>query len=109
MERISQELQKIGYIFRPRTSTAVRLFLRTEYPENFEDEKVFHLHITFPESVDWKEAILFRDYLRTHPEDLKKYAEVKQQAAQKANENSEIYKKIKEATIKKIIAKALSL
>ncbi len=107
MEEISHQAQKAGYIFRPQASTETRLFLRTEYPDDFENEKVFHLHITFPESADWNEAIAFRDYLRTHPDDLKRYAEVKQLAAQEANENTEKYKSIKEDLIKEIIAKAL--
>lgn len=109
MEKTSQEAQEAGYLFRPLASTETRLFLRTEYPEDFENEKVYHLHITYPESANWKEAIAFREYLRIHPEDLKRYAEVKQQAAKEANENTEKYKKIKEDTVKEIIAKALSV
>lgn len=109
MQNISEQAQKAGYIFRPLASTETRLFFRTGYPENFENEKVHHLHITFPESADWKEAIAFRDYLRTHPEDLKRYAEIKQQAAKEVNENTEKYRKIKEDTLKEIIAKALSV
>ncbi len=109
MQNISGQAQKAGYIFRPLASNETRLFLRTEYPEDFENEKVYHLHITFPESADWKEAIAFRDYLRTHPEDLKRYAETKQHAAKEADENTEKYKKIKEDTVKEIIAKALSV
>ncbi len=107
MQSISEQAQKADYIYRSLASTETRLFLRTKYPEDFENEKVFHLHVTFPESADWKEAMAFRDYLRTHSEDLERYAKVKQQAAQEANENTEKYKSIKEDLIKELIAKAL--
>jgi len=107
MENTSQQAQKAGYIFRPLASTETRLFLRTKYPKDFSIENVYHLHITFSESDDWKEAIAFRNYLRTHAEDLKRYAEIKQKAAEKANENTEKYKNTKETILKEIIAKTL--
>jgi GrpB-like predicted nucleotidyltransferase (UPF0157 family) len=107
MENISEQAQKAGYIFRPLACTKTRLFLRTEYPEDFSNGIAYHLHITFPESADWKEAIAFRNYLRAHPEDLEKYAEIKKQAAQEANENTDKYKSIKEGIIKEIIRKAI--
>ncbi len=109
MESVSQQAQKARYIFRPLASTETRLFLRTEYPKEFLTESVYHLHITFPESNDWKEAIAFRNYLRNHPEDLNKYAEIKKKAAQEANENIEKYKSMKESVLKTIIAKALAV
>lgn len=108
MESISQQAQKAGYIFRPLASTKDRLFLRTAYPEDFEKGGAYHLHITYPESDDWKQAIAFRDYLRTHPEDLNKYTEIKKRAAKEANENTEIYKAIKESVLKEILNKALN-
>ena len=107
MEAFSQQAQKAGYIFRPLASTKNRLFLRQEYPEDFEKEKAYHLHITYSESDDWKEAIAFRDYLRTHPKDLTRYSEVKKKAAQEANESTEKYKSIKDSVLKEILNKAL--
>lgn len=108
MENISQQAQKAGYIFRPLASTETRLFLRTEYPEDFSKENAYHLHITFPESTDWEGAVAFRDYLRTHLEDLNSYAEIKRKAALEANENTEKYKSIKDSVLKEIINKALN-
>lgn len=107
METISQQTQKAGYIYRPLASTETRLFLRTEYPEDFSKENAYHLHITFPESSDWKESLAFRDYLKTHSEDLNKYADIKKKAAQEANESTDKYKNIKESVLKEIINKAL--
>ncbi len=107
MENFSQQAQKAGYMFRPLASTKDKLFLRQEYPEDFEKETAYHLHITYPESNDWKETIAFRDYLRTHPDDLKSYEEIKKQAAEEANEETEKYKNIKEELLNQILNKAL--
>ena len=107
MEKVSQLAQKAGYVFRPLASTETRLFLRTEYPEDFSKENAYHLHITFSESNDWRETLAFRDHLRTHPEDLNRYAEAKNKAAQEANENTAKYKKLKENIMQEIIHKAL--
>ncbi len=108
MESFSLKAQKAGYIFRPQVSVKGRLFLRTEYPEDFENEKVFHIHITYSESADWKNALAFRDYLKTHPDDLRKYAKFKMRAAQEANQDAETYLSIKEPVIKRILSKALA-
>lgn len=108
MQNTSQQAQSAGYIFRPLASTETRLFLRTEYPEDFSKENAYHLHITFPESDDWREAIAFRDYLRTHPKELNRYSEIKQKAAREADENTDKYKSIKEAILKEILTKALN-
>jgi GrpB-like predicted nucleotidyltransferase (UPF0157 family) len=107
MQNVSKQVQDAGYIFRPLASTETRLFLRTEYPADFSKETVFHLHVTFPESADWIEAIEFRNYLRTHPEDLRRYAEIKKMAAQQAHEKTEKYKSIKDDIVKDIVAKAV--
>ena len=107
MEKFSQQAQNAGYIFRPKASTETRLFLRTQYPEDFTKEQVYHLHITFPESDDWKKAIAFRDFLRNHPEDLDRYAQIKKKAANESNEDYEKYKNIKGAVLQEIIDKAL--
>ena len=106
MESLSQQAQKAGYLWRPLASTKDRLFLRQEYPADFRNEKVYHLHITHPNSSDWKEAIAFRDYLSTHPEDLRRYEEIKRKAADEADESSEKYGSIKESILREILGKA---
>ncbi len=107
MANVSQEVQKRGYIFRSLASTEDRLFLRTEYPEDFTAKAVYHLHITYPDSRDWKETIALRDYLRTHPDELAEYAEVKKKAADEANEDMKKYKSIKKPILDKITSRAL--
>jgi len=62
--------------------------------------------LTYPSSKEWKEWIGFRDYLRTHPEAVEEYTNIKKQAAKMANEDGEKYRKMKEPIIQTIIESA---
>lgn len=99
LKNLSKKLQKLGYEYRPNGGSSERLF--------HQKAGKYHVHVTFPQSQEWTVAIKLRDYLRTHPEDAQKYAEVKRVAAAKANENRETYLQIKGPVLEKIIKKAL--
>lgn len=104
MEATSQQLQALGYEFRPAFSTPERFYLIIDLPDPEEGTRRYHVHLTFPESSEWKGLIGFRDYLRTHPEEVREYAELKQQAALESNQEGALYRKIKEPIIRKIHA-----
>lgn len=99
MKALSEKLQELGYEYRPNGGSSERLF--------HQKAGKYHVHVAFPESQDWIVAIKLRDYLRLHPEDAQKYAEVKKLATEKANEKREIYLKIKGPILEEIIKKAL--
>ena len=99
---VLSQLQSLGYEYRPIHSTPDRLFLRIDLPDTEEGIRRYHVHLTYTESNDWKEFIAFRDYLRSHPEEAQKYAEIKKKAATEANHDGEKYRKIKEPIFKKI-------
>lgn len=103
-----KQAEKLGYKYIPQASYPNRLFLHRPYPEDFDKETSYHLHVANIDSDDWKNTIAFRDHLRTHPKDLEKYAKVKKQAANAANEDKEIYMKVKEGVIQEILRKAVS-
>lgn len=107
MKALSEKLQGLSYEYRPQASSNERLFHKISLPDPVEEIRVYHVHVAFPESQDWTVAIKLRDYLRVHPEDAQRYAEVKKLAAAKANENREIYLKIKGPILEEIIAKPL--
>jgi GrpB-like predicted nucleotidyltransferase (UPF0157 family)/RimJ/RimL family protein N-acetyltransferase len=102
MEDASKQLQEIGYEFRPPFSTAERLYFIIYLPDPEEGKRRYHVHLTYPESNDWKGFIAFRNYLRSHPEELENYAELKKQAAAEANQVGEHYRKIKKPMFEKI-------
>ncbi len=103
---ISQQLQKIGYEFRPAWSTADRLYFKAELPDPEEKTRRYHLHLMPHENKEWTEMLVFRDYLRRHPEAVKEYAEVKRRAVVEADNEGAKYRKLKEHIFKKFIAAA---
>ncbi len=83
------------------------LFFKIELPDPIEGTRKYHIHLNFPGATDYKNALKFRDYLRNHPEDVERYAEVKQRAAEMANEDKHAYMSIKSPVIQEILDKAL--
>jgi GrpB-like predicted nucleotidyltransferase (UPF0157 family)/predicted acetyltransferase len=102
MGSASKQLQDLGYEYRPTFSTPDRFYFIIYLPDPEEENRRYHIHLTYPENNEWKELIGFRDYLRHHPEELQEYAELKKQAALEANHEGDRYRKIKEPMFEKI-------
>lgn len=96
LELISKQLQELGYEFRPNFSTSERLYFVNFLPDSEEETRRYHIHLTYLDSKEWKELVGFRDYLRTHPEEAKEYAEIKKRAAIAANQDGKKYRQLKE-------------
>lgn len=107
MTLLSEKLRNLGYEYNASGGNEERYFHSQDLPDPLEEVRRYHVHVTFPESQEWIRAIKVRDYLRTHPEDTQKYAQAKELAAAKANENRETYLKIKGPILEEIIEKAL--
>ncbi len=105
--RISDEVIKAGYMYRPRVSADQHVFHVIDLPDPVEGIRRYHMHLSHPLAPDFTAAIKFRDYLRTHPQDLQKYADIKMRAAEEANENKEVYMGIKSPVMEEIIEKAM--
>ena len=99
-ETASKQLQELGYEFRPQFSTDDRLYFVIHLPDAEEGTRRYHVHLTYPESSDWKNLIGFRNYLICHPTKAEEYAEIKRNAAIEANQDGEKYRKLKEHTFK---------
>lgn len=102
MESASKQIQSLGYEFRPTFSTPDRAYFVIYLPDPEEENRRYHIHLTYPESSVWQELIGFRDYLRNHPEEVQEYAEMKRKAAIEANHDGEKYRKLKEPMFQKI-------
>lgn len=102
LNSVSRQLQSLGYEFRPTFSTPDRLYFIIYLPDSEEENRRYHIHLTYLENSEWKEFIRFRNYLRSHPKEVQEYAEIKRQAALEANHEGERYRKIKEPMFKKI-------
>ncbi|HLZ70397.1 MAG TPA: GrpB family protein [Dehalococcoidia bacterium] len=74
-------LQRLGYAFHPEVTAQLgmhddRLFVKT-----VDGRVVAHLHLTQHGGAFWQEKLLFRDFLRTHPEAARAYAALKRELA----------------------------
>lgn len=100
-------LQRIGYEYQPEheTSTPQRRFFRKGEPPR---EQHYHLHMVELKSDFWKRHLLFRDYLRTHPETAQKYYELKKRLADKHALDRDSYAEAKTPFIESIVAKAIT-
>lgn len=81
-----------------------KLFASGEYKYKGK-ERHMHIHITYQGSNEHVDKILFRDYLRNHPEEAKKYYELKKKWSIET-ENRQKYTELKIEYIRKILKKA---
>ncbi len=95
-------LESAGYEYRGEAGVPGRLFLKkqTNYIQTY------FIHIEQINSQSRKSHILFRDYLNNHPEDVKKYSELKRQLAKKYYNDRECYTEEKAHFIENILKKA---
>ncbi|WP_455661345.1 GrpB family protein [Pradoshia sp.] len=97
----AKSFRKIGYEYVPIEKFKDRLFFR----KGLWRQGTCHLHICEFNGSEWKDMLLFRDYLRAHPEAAAEYASLKQLLAAKHTYERSTYTKEKEPFIKKILMK----
>ncbi|NHJ87638.1 MAG: GrpB family protein [Asgard group archaeon] len=104
-EKIVTTLQSIDYVYNQAAEVLFpeRLLFQKS---DVESKQQFNLHIVVHHSDYWKDIILFRDYLLTHPEALKEYELVKKHMAVRFPTNLVAYSIGKEGYIVAIIARA---
>lgn len=73
-----QRLESIGYIHQGDLGISGREAFTQ--PDGL---PVHHLYVCETNNAELKRHILFRDYLRSHPDEAKKYGELKQELAQR--------------------------
>ena len=88
---IIEKLQAIGYVYVPEfekpneidEGMPFRRYLR----KDVSGERAFHLHMVEDGSDFWQHDLLFRDYLRAHPDARDAYARLKRDLAAQFNAN----------------------
>lgn len=68
--------------------------------------RTYHLHVVTPDSAHWREHLLFRDYLRAHPEAAGEYARLKTELARRFARDRGAYTEAKAPFIRRVIAEA---
>jgi len=65
----------------------------------------YHLHLLRFKSREWQRHLLFRDYLRTHPEIAQQYYKLKKELATQYRSDRDGYTEAKTSFIESVIAK----
>ena len=98
-------LKELGYEYWDKNPDLERLFFAKGMPP-FGTKRTHHVHIVEPSSRHWQEKILFRDYLRAHPEARLEYEVLKNYLARQFTYDREQYTSAKTEFIHKILSQA---
>jgi len=101
-ERCIVPLAEIGYEYRGEQGIAGRFYFR----KGTGDVSTHHLNIVETSSDFWRTHLLFRDYLRQHPEVAREYGKLKRELAEKHKGNRPAYTEAKAAFIQRVLQKA---
>ncbi len=103
--KLIKTLEKIGYSYKEKAGDKYRIFFNKN--RIFGKKKVhIHLHLMWKTYKYHKRHLIFRDYLRKHPEEAKRYYSLKKIWAKKAGNKPEKYTEMKTKYIKEILRKA---
>jgi GrpB-like predicted nucleotidyltransferase (UPF0157 family) len=95
-------LESIGLVHRADNPDLTKRYFR-ESP----GARRTHIHVRRAGSFSEQLALLFRDYLRAHTGDARRYGELKRKVAEEYGHNRRAYSDAKAAFIWEIVAKAL--
>jgi GrpB-like predicted nucleotidyltransferase (UPF0157 family) len=106
MQRIVESLESKGFKFNPDAGDPPeRLFVSGSYKYDTKEIHV-HFHITFYGCHEHEDKLLFRDYLRKHPEEAKRYYELKKRWGLEAGSDRRRYVELKTQYIAQVLEKA---
>jgi GrpB-like predicted nucleotidyltransferase (UPF0157 family) len=101
LEAFRQPLERLGYVYRPDNTERTKRYFR-EPPGS----RRTHVHVRRAGSFSEQWALLFRDYLRTHPEACVEYAAVKRRLAAQYPHDGAAYTEAKGPILWEIIRRA---
>lgn len=101
LDPIRVPMEGLGYIFR-----ADNLELTKRYFRESPGMRREHVHVRKAGSWGQQFALLFRDYMRTHPKDAARYAELKRTLAQQYREDRHAYTNAKTPFIWDVMQRA---
>ena len=105
-EKCIKPLESIGYEYVPELEASLpeRRYFHKGHPPK---EQHYHLHMVELNGHLWKLQLLFRDYLRNHPETAREYFELKKRLAIKYGSDREGFTHAKTSFIESVTAKAI--
>jgi GrpB-like predicted nucleotidyltransferase (UPF0157 family) len=99
-------LEKLGYTYWLDNPDSQRMFFVKGLPPN--SPRTHHIHIVASDS-SLQERLLFRDYLRSNPDEALRYAQLKRDLAHQFATDREAYTNGKTEYIQSIMAKVLKV
>lgn len=94
-------LVKLGYECRGEATIPGRIYFRRGVPQDR------HLHLfTTPENIEVKRHLVFRDYLRSHPQAAQEYAALKYELAERYRYDRLAYTDAKTEFVERTLAQA---
>jgi GrpB-like predicted nucleotidyltransferase (UPF0157 family) len=101
VEPFRAPLEGLGYVFRSDNPELTKRYFR-ERP----GERRTHVHLRRAGSWAEQFALLFRDYMRAHPQEAVRYGEVKRRLAEQCGDDRHGYTEAKAPYLWEIMAKA---
>jgi GrpB-like predicted nucleotidyltransferase (UPF0157 family)/protein associated with RNAse G/E len=101
--RCINPLAALGYLYLGEQGIPRRHYFVKGSTEN----RTHHLHMVEPDSVDWRQHLAFRDYLRKHPTVAQEYAALKERLAAQFPTDRRLYTQAKAGLIAKVLRQAL--
>jgi GrpB-like predicted nucleotidyltransferase (UPF0157 family) len=103
-QRCIGPIEKLGYIYLPEYASWMpdELFFRKGPPGPW----THHVHLMEPSNPRWEAFLVFRDYLRAHPEAAYAYANIKRTLAASSIDDIEAYRTGKNIFVQETTAKA---
>ena len=102
VSKIRAALEGAGYEYRENGSDDIQVL----FAKGPEERRTHYLHITTLGSSEWKNSLAFRDYLRTHPEEMERYEALKQKLAAQYPDNRAMYTAGKKDYFEEVFKKA---
>ncbi|MBD8028054.1 GrpB family protein [Ureibacillus sp. Re31] len=102
IDQYNQAMRNIGY--EPKGEKGIP---GRRYFQKGGDNRTHHVHIYEVGNIEIKRHLAFRDYLKSHPEAMKRYGELKERLAQQFPYDVDSYIKGKELLVNEIEEKAL--
>ena len=105
LRKIAHLLEVKGFRMNPQSNLEEKIFVSG--PFNYKNKKFHvHIHITFFGSKEHREKIMFRDYLKRHSDEARRYYKLKKEWMKKARKNISKYGELKSSFIIEILKKA---
>lgn len=102
-ERLIDPIESLDYVFWEDNPQTDRMFFVKGMPP-YGDGRTHHVHVRKYEEA--RSALLFRDYMKNHPEEIKRYVKLKRRLMDKHETDRDAYTRGKKEYIDRVVAKA---